>query len=250
MLEPDVLDPFFEEGFITEVLRPLASGKEATIHLCRAGEFAAGRELVALKAYRPRERRDFRNTQSYTAGRVVHGRPGRAIATKTRFGRQVEEALWQDHEWQTLVALHAAGVAVPAPVVSFGSAILMEYVGETDGSAPQLKDLDPDPDEARDLFAQTMREIARMLFHNVVHGDLSPFNLLVWEDRVRVIDLPQAVDPRFNPNAWDLLARDLQNVCAWFARHGVDAEAETIATDLQTGFEFAELVPPDLELEL
>lgn len=247
MLDAQVLERFYEEGFITQVLRPLASGKEATIHLCRAGDFAVGHELVVLKAYRPREQRDFRNSQAYTAGRVVRGRPGRAISAKTRFGREVDEALWQEHEWETLKALHVAGVAVPSPVVSFDSAILMEHIGDSDGSAPQLKDLRPDLGEAHDLFAQTMREIERMLFHNVVHADLSPFNLLVWEGRVRVIDLPQAVDPRFNPNAWDLLARDLRNVCTWFAGHGVDTDPETIAADLRTGFEFAELVPPDLE---
>lgn len=247
MLEPHVLERFYEEGFITQVLRPLASGKEATIHLCRAGEFAVGHELVVLKAYRPREQRDFRNSQAYTAGRVVRGRHGRAIATKTRFGREVDDALWQEHEWETLKTLHAAGVAVPSPVVSFGSAILMEHLGDPEGSAPQLKDLRPDPAEAHELFAQTMREIERMLFHNVVHADLSPFNLLVWEGRIRVIDLPQAVDPRFNPNAWDLLARDLRNVCTWFSGYGVDADPGSIAADLRTGFEFAELVPPDLE---
>ncbi len=247
MLEPHVLDQFYEEGFITEVVRPLSSGKEATIHLCRAGEFAPGREFVALKAYRARDRRDFRATHTYTAGRVVRGRPARAIATKTRFGREVEDALWQDHEWETLRAMHAARVAVPEPIVTFGSAILMEYVGDEDGSAPQLKDLAPDADEAREFFAQTVREVERMLFYNVVHGDLSAFNLLVWEDRIRVIDLPQAVDPRFNPNAWDLLERDLRNVCTWFARHGVDSDPAGMASDLRTGFEFAELVPPDLE---
>ena len=96
-----------------------------------------------------RDRRDFRATHTYTAGRVVRGRPGRAIATKTRFGREVDDALWQDHEWETLRAMHAARVAVPEPIVTFGSAILMEYVGEEDGSAPQLKDLAPDPDEAQ-----------------------------------------------------------------------------------------------------
>ncbi len=248
MLEPHVVEPFIEEGFITEVLRPLSSGKEATIHLCRAGEFAPGHDLVTLKAYRARERRDFRNHQTYTAGRVVRGRPGRAIATKTRFGREVDDALWQGHEWETLRALHAVGVAVPTPIITFGSAILMEYIGDRSGSAPQLKDLSPDPGEARDLFDQTMREIERMLFHNVVHGDLSPFNLLVWQDRVRVIDLPQAVDPRFNPNAWDLLERDLRNVGTWFARYGVDLDVASTAADLRVGFEFAELVPPDLEI--
>jgi RIO kinase 1 len=247
LLEAHVLDQFYEEGFITEVVRPLSSGKEATIHLCRAGEFARGHEFVVLKAYRARDRRDFRATHTYTSGRVVRGRPGRAIATKTRFGREVEDALWQDHEWESLRAMHAAGVAVPEPVVMFGSAILMEYLGDDDGSAPQLKDLAPDPDEALELFAQTMREVERMLFHNVVHADLSAFNLLVWEGRIRVIDLPQAVDPRFNPNAWDLLERDLRNVCTWFARHGVEADPAAMAGDLRTGFEFAELVPPDLE---
>ena len=248
MLESHVLERFFEEGFITEVVRPLSSGKEATIHLCRGGEFAPGHDLVALKAYRERERRDFRNHQTYTAGRVVRGRPGRAIATKTRFGREVDDALWQDHEWETLRAMHGAGVAVPEPIVTFGSAILMEYLGDADGAAPQLKDLSPDPEDARDLFDQTMREIQRMLWHNVVHGDLSAFNLLVWEGRVRVIDLPQAVDPRSNPNAWDLLERDLRNVGTWFARHGVELDAAAVAADLRVGFEFAELVPPDLEL--
>jgi RIO kinase 1 len=248
LLASDVLEPFIEEGFITEVLRPLSSGKEATIHLCAAGEFSPGHELVVLKAYRAREQRDFRNHQTYTAGRVVRGRPGRAIATKTKFGREVDEALWQEQEWETLRAMHAAGVAVPAPIITFGSAILMEYVGDRDTSAPQLKDLSPDLEDARDLFAQTMREIERMLFHNVVHADLSPFNLLVWEDRVRVIDLPQAVDPRCNPNAWDLLERDLRNVGTWFARYGVNLDSVATAADLRVGFEFAELVPPDLEI--
>ncbi len=123
----------------------------------------------------------------------------------------------------------------------------MEHIGDPEGPAPQLKDLRPDQETAQDLFAQTMREVERMLFHNVVHADLSPYNLLVWEGRVRVIDLPQAVDPRFNANAWDLLARDLRNVCTWFAGHGVDTDADTLAADLRTGFEFAELVPPDLD---
>ena len=248
MLESDVLERFFEEGFITEVVRPLSSGKEATIHLCRAGEFAPGHDLVVLKAYRARDRRDFRISQTYTAGRVVRGRPGRAIATKTRFGREVDEALWQDREWEMLRAMHEVGVAVPAPIVTFGTAILMEYLGDADGAAPQLKDLSPDPGEARDLFDQTMREIQRMLFHNVVHADLSAFNLLVWEGRLRVIDLPQAVDPRFNPNAWDLLERDLRNVGTWFARYGIELDVASAAADLRVGFEYAELVPPDLEL--
>jgi hypothetical protein len=37
-------------------------------------------------------------------------------------------------------------------------------------------------------------------------------------------------------------------VCTWFARHEVEADPVAMACDLRTGFEFAELVPPDLEI--
>ena len=52
-LSIDVLEPFFDEGWITEVIRPVKSGKEATVYLCRAGD-RTGEELVAAKVYRSR----------------------------------------------------------------------------------------------------------------------------------------------------------------------------------------------------
>ena len=44
-----------------------------------------------------------------------------------------------------------------------------------------------------------------------------------------MIDFPQAVDPQVNPNARALLARDVTNVCRFFARHGVPTDPERIA---------------------
>lgn len=52
----------------------------------------------------------------------------------------------------------------------------------------------------------------------VVHGDFSPFNVLV-EDAasIRVIDFPQAVSIQ-SPTGMELLQRDLDNFATWFAR--------------------------------
>jgi RIO kinase 1 len=80
-----------------------------------------------------------------------------------------------------------------------------------------------------------------MLGANVVHGDLSPYNVLWWNDRASVIDLPQAVDPRFNRSARALLERDVSNVCRYFARAGVDVNPVRIASDLWRRFLRAEL---------
>jgi RIO kinase 1 len=89
-----------------------------------------------------------------------------------------------------------------------------------------------------------------MLFVNVIHGDLSAYNVLVWEGRVTLIDLPQAVDPRKNRHAYDLLERDAVRVCDHFARYGVRASPQRIATDLWTSWQFADLVPEELRVEL
>jgi RIO kinase 1 len=85
-----------------------------------------------------------------------------------------------------------------------------------------------------------------MLFHDVVHGDLSPFNILVWDGRISVIDLPQAVDPKKNRHAEALLARDVERVCAHFDRLGVSRDAARVAEDLWTAWTFADLVPEEL----
>jgi RIO kinase 1 len=69
-----------------------------------------------------------------------------------------------------------------------------------------------------------------------VHGDLSPFNVLYWRGGVKIIDFPQAVDARFNPNAFFLLRRDLENVCHYFERFGVAADPDRLAGQLWAWF--------------
>ncbi len=98
----------------------------------------------------------------------------------------------------------------------------MSYIGDEDDAAPQLHRYRPrDQAEAEELLEQCLHAIERMLFHDVIHGDLSPFNVLVWEGRICVIDLPQAVDPKKNRHAESLLARDVARVCEHFARRGI-----------------------------
>ena len=86
-----------------------------------------------------------------------------------------------------------------------------------------------------------MWNVELFLSRNLVHADLSPYNVLLWEGRVTVIDLPQAVDPRTNMNSRSLLLRDVDNLCRFFARFGIRADAERITSDLWRRFVFAKL---------
>ncbi|MGZ5352365.1 MAG: RIO1 family regulatory kinase/ATPase domain-containing protein [Actinomycetota bacterium] len=247
----DATRHFLDEGLIAGVVRIVKTGKEASVHLCRANTSTTGERLLALKTFHPLDRRDFRDESLYRDGEWIKERRIRvALEKKTRFGREVQGAIWVHREWETLRALWDAGLPVPRPIAATEDSILMTYIGDDERAAPQLHAYRPDPEEAEGLFRQLVRAIEAMLYRNVIHGDLSAYNVLVWDGRATVIDLPQAVDPRKNRHAHALLERDVTRICEHFARYGVRSSPQRIAADLWTGWQFAELVPEDLRVEL
>jgi RIO kinase 1 len=240
-------DPAFEhfvsEGFITEIIRPIRSGKEAEVYLCRATPHLTGGEhSVVAKILRERHRRNFRDESGYLEGRYRKKTSEvKAMEKKKRVGREIAHGAWIAHEWEQLRALHAIGADVPRPIAISESGLLMSHVGDEEISAPQLREIRLDPAEASEAFERVLWNVGLLLLNNVVHADLSPYNVLWWEGRPTMIDFPQAIDPRFNNNARELLARDVRNICSYFERLGVTSDPDRIAADLWTGFEFADL---------
>lgn len=234
--EAPVLDDFIDGGLIVGVLGALKPGKEATVYVCEAHP-NTGAEYFAAKVYRERIYRSFRNDAVYQAGRVIRdARLRRAWENKSETGREVQFARWTGQEFAALTRVHVAGADVPRPVSRSGPAILMEYIGDGEESAPLLKSVHPDPEEARALFARVLRNIEIFLSCGCVHADLSPFNILYWQGGVRIIDFPQSVltwigdEPSSTAHA--LLLRDLSNVCHYFARCGVEADAHALTEEL------------------
>ena len=120
---------FYDEGFITNVLFAIKSGKEATVY-CAEAHAGRPERYYALKHYRPLAHRAFRNDAVYQEGRFGREtRDVRAMRTKTRKGRIFQFGSWIDHEYAMLLRLHAAGADVPVCLVS--RACDMTGVGET-----------------------------------------------------------------------------------------------------------------------
>jgi RIO kinase 1 len=235
--------PFLDEGLITQVIRPVKSGKEADVYLCRgAPHLTGGHSLVAAKLYRDRAHRGFANDARYLEGRYRKvTNEVRAMERKSRVGRIFSHSAWVWHEWETLKTLHAAGVSVPRPIAVAESGLLMSYVGDEATDAPHLHEVVLLASQASKVFDRLIRDIGMMLLANIVHADLSPFNVLWWEEVPVIIDVPQAVDARFNNNALDLLRRDVCNLTTYFNRHGLALDGEEIADDLWIAWEHADL---------
>ena len=235
------LDQFFTEGLITEVLYVVKSGKEATVYCCQAHP-STGVELLAAKVYRSRNNRGFKNDSIYQEGRLIRdGHVRRAVQNKSRFGREAQFGMWIDYEFAALNALYRVGADIPRPLARSGSAILMEYLGNRQGSAPALQNVELSREEVRPVFEHLMSNIELWLANNYVHADLSAYNVLYWQRQVRIIDFPQAIDPRFNPNALSLLTRDIENICHYVAHYGLERNGQRIAEKLWRKFKNAEL---------
>ena len=213
----------------------LKTGKEADVHLVRRALPGTGGCLLAAKRYRPAEHRMFHRDAGYQEGRTTRrSRDVRAMEGRTRYGRQLLAGKWALAEFEALGELWAAGAPVPYPVQVLGTELLLEFIGDDDGTAaPRLAQCRPEPDELADLWAQCVAAMRLLARAGYAHGDLSPYNALVHGGRIVLIDLPQVVDLFANPRGVDYLARDCRTMCRWFTARGVrDAEEEHLVGDL------------------
>ena len=254
------LGDFYEHKWISDVLRSVKGGKEASVYLCRSGT-AIDHRLVAAKVYRPRTLRNLKNDGQYRVGRTDLDAEGNAIVKdgdlhamqkRTNYGEELRHQSWIAYEFQTLETLHAAGADVPKPYAMEKNAILMDYIGDFGNPAPTLNTVTLDADEVQPLFERVIWNIDLLLSHQRIHGDLSAYNILYWESDIALIDFPQVVPPESNPAAWNIFLRDMMRVCQYFASQGLKRDARKLAANLWTSYGhriIQEVHPGDLDPE-
>lgn len=238
MKVPKRLVPLLEEGLIDEVLSQLMSGKEATVYVVRSGDATR-----CAKVYKDAKQRSFRQAASYRDGRKVqNSRQARAMEKGSRYGRQMQEEVWQNAEVNALFQLANAGVRVPQPYICTDGVLLMELVMDADGDvAPRLNDVDLTQERALQLHAMLLNQVVRMLCAGIIHGDLSEYNILLAADGPVIIDLPQAVDAAANTEACEMLVRDVNNLAAYFGRFAPQLLSASYGKEIWALYEAGEL---------
>lgn len=240
----DSLGGLYEHQWISDVLRCVKGGKEASVYLCRAGSPIRA-DLAAAKVYRPSSIRNLKNDHLYREGRANLDEQGRpivedgmqhAMQKRTEYGRKLLHQSWIAYEFTSMQALHAAGADVPEPYTMADNAILMAYIGDMDGCAPALNEVTLARPEAQRLFERVLHNIDLLLAHDRIHGDLSAYNILYWEGQITLIDFPQVVSPHINRNAFSIFQRDVTRVCEYFDKQGVSADPLRLAADLWTKY--------------
>ena len=240
MRVPSSLQPLYDQGVITEVLRPLMAGKEAEVYLV----ISEGEERVA-KVYKQAINRSFKHRSDYTEGRKVrNSRQQRAMNKRSKYGREQIEAEWRSAEVDAIYRLRAAGVRVPEPYDFVDGVLVMELITDDQGEpAPRLVDLEFSRTEAIEVFRTLLREVVKMLCAGVVHGDLSDFNVLMTHHGPVLIDFPQAVEAAHNRVARKLLIRDVDNLTQFMARYAPKLRHKKFGREMWDLYQRGELNP-------
>ncbi len=195
-------------GLATEVVGLISAGKEADVYLARYN----GAPL-AVKVYR--------------LYRTSH-RGGGPVKADSMGWRAAHEFEMTRQAWK-------GGARVPAPARRVENMFSMRYLGDEDGPAPRLQDVRlEDPARFLEKIVEAVESLARA---GVVHSDLSPFNILVFQGDPWLIDLAGAIRvDRTGTSPWVRLqeAREaiLQGGAAlarYFRRYECGLDAEGLA---------------------
>ncbi len=194
------------DGVISTLDYPVSTGKEANVFHATTPEGHAR----ALKIYRVATA-TFRNIAVY-----IEGDPR---FKKIRKATRPTIFAWAQKEYKNLVRMGDAGVRVPQPERVLNNILVMEYVGDESRPAPALREVVLDDPAA--VYEDVVSNLRAVRKSELVHADMSEYNLLWWDGRVVVIDVGQAVTLD-HPRADEWFRRDVGNIARFFKRLRVD----------------------------
>ena len=208
----DVFDLFTEkhlfklisQGYFEGLESPISIGKEANIFTARTKDGTR----VVVKIYRLSVC-DFNKMYGYI-------RADPRFKSLKRSRREVIFA-WAQREYRNLLKVREVGLNVPTPIVVLSNILVMDCVGG-ENIAHRLKD--SPPKNPQKFFDELVKNLQKLYKAGLVHGDLSPFNILNDNETPVIIDWSQATSFD-NPNAHDYLLRDIKNVCDYFRKLGL-----------------------------
>lgn len=216
-----VLDPrtrlllfkFLSQGFFEAIDGCLSTGKEANVYYAKAGKDSDGIPDYAVKIYKT-SILVFKDRDKYVSGEH-RWRKGYCKSNPRKMVK-----VWAEKEMRNYRRIHQAGIPCPRPIVLKTNILVMEFLGSEGWPSPRLKDVSLSEKRLREAYVQCIM-ITRHLYQkcNLVHGDLSEYNLLWHDNQIYVIDVSQSVETD-HPSALDFLRKDASNINDFFRRVG------------------------------
>ncbi len=202
-----VIYNFLNKGTLDEIHGVVNAGKEARVYY---GKNKEGEER-AVKIYLTSSAEFLKGMRKYIEG----DKRFKSVKHDTRS----LISTWAQKEFRNLQQAVRAKVNVPKPIAVERNVLIMEFIGKNGVSAPSLREQPvTNPEKVYGQLLVSLKRLYRKA--ELVHGDLSEYNVMMWKGKPVVFDMAQAV-PTSHPMASFLLRRDLTNLNRFFSRLGV-----------------------------
>jgi RIO kinase 1 len=195
-------------NYFDQLLGPVKVGKESNVFLAERGD-----KHVIVKIYRI-QNCDFKRMYDYIR------KDSRYEGLKNKH-REIIFA-WTQREYKNLHRAQDAGINSPKPIAWKFNIIIEEMIGDEE-PAPPLKDLKPK--NPKKFFEEVIDQMEKLYHRGLIHGDLSAFNILNYNEKPYFIDYSQGTLTK-TPNSQELLERDVRNILKFFESRGVKADFE------------------------
>ncbi len=208
----------FTDGIIDKLDFPISTGKEGNVFRATTPK----NELVAVKIYRTS------NANFSEMAKYVLGDPRfKGLNAKKR---KLIFA-WAHKEYLNLALFQNVGVRVPRPIAHLGNIVVMEYIGDEEAPAKEMRNTRLDDPEK---VAEKIVGYIRLAYQKaeLVHSDLSEFNILMLGQEPVIIDVGQAV-LLGHPFAEEWLERDVKNVARYFKKYDVIIDAKKTLEEIK-----------------
>ncbi len=198
---------FMNNGTIAEIHGVVSAGKEARVYWAKGSK----EKELAVKIY-------LTGCAEFRKGMLQYIEGDPRFKNVKRDTRSLIFT-WARKEFRNLEQAARAGIRVPKPIAVRNNVLIMEFIGKKGVSAPSLKERSP-PNPAE--FYESLLYSLTTLYQKaeLVHGDLSEYNIMIWRNKPLIFDVSQAV-ALAHPMADSLLKRDLTNLNRFFSRLGV-----------------------------
>jgi len=202
------LNKLLKTGTLNRIEGIISAGKEANVYLA----YGQNNEEYAIKIYKIDT-----NTSRWMRNYII-GDP-RFKKIPNNVSKIIY--LWASKEFKNLKRAYKVGLSVPEPMYVKNNVLIMEYIGFESIPAPKLKEIKTpkDPINLLNEVLNFMKDLYQKA--NLVHGDLSEFNILYHNQKPVVIDISQAVTVH-HPKAEVYLVRDITNIFNYFEKIGVE----------------------------
>lgn len=208
-----VLEKFISDGIIDILDFPISTGKEGNVFRGVTPE----KKHVAVKIYRT-STATFKHISQY-----IIGDPRFKSMAKNKRGMVYA---WTKKEFKNLERLKKAKVRAPRPIIFKKNVLVMEYIGTAEQPAPLLKDVEIQ--NPKKIFDELVDFISKMYkTAEVVHGDVSAYNILMHKNKPYIIDLGQGVLLEHDSSD-EFLKRDICNIVKYFKKFNIRADTNEI----------------------